>query len=156
MSIKNTGDYSCYNFLRDKIIHRINTCSSLYQMFGVLQDIFYYNEESNEIIYIEDISEMLLSNYINQHQINSFTKVVLKYGNDKIYDLKKIDVFDVEKPIFIHLEMKCYEIFTDDKKEKMPRLLNKTFFEDDLTADFSGEYLKRKLGRFLFSCKLIF
>ena len=38
------NDFSCYDILKNKIVTRINTASSIYQMFGVITDIFYYDD----------------------------------------------------------------------------------------------------------------
>jgi thioredoxin reductase len=143
-----SGDFNCYDLLREKILSRVNTASSIYQMYGVMCDIFYYDNESKNIIYVEDLTIFYLQTYIKKHKIKSFNCLILRYNNTKEYDLRKIDKFDLNDPLFLHIEIETY-----DERGKR---IHKTIFLDDLTADFSSEYYIDKLKRCLYSCLLIF
>ena len=147
------NDLSCYDILKDKILTRINTASSIYQMFGVITDIFYYNKDTKQIIYVEDIPDNIVPDYVtgNGSNINGFSKVMLKYKDSKDYNLNTHDIFVPDDPIFLHFYLSCFKI-DDDKL----LLIYDNKFADDLTADFSNKSLKDELTRCLYACPLIF
>jgi len=152
------GNLSCYEELNKKIISRINTASSLYQMYGVIQDIFYYDKINKKIVYVEDLTETYLLCYLKQHNIRGFSQLVLKYSNNKIYDLNTHDDFKPKDPIFLHLEIFSYAIeeSKDKKYQYDQNMVSYAIFPDDLTADFSSDEFKTRIGRFIFSCNLVF
>jgi hypothetical protein len=47
---------NCYKNLANYLWMRINNTSSLYQMFGVMCDLFYYDHINQQIILIEDLT----------------------------------------------------------------------------------------------------
>jgi hypothetical protein len=67
------------------ITDRINTSSELYQMFGIIVDIFYYDIENKRITYVKNTKKSLISDKIVS-QI--YFMLSLEYGTAK---LKKID-----------------------------------------------------------------
>ena len=134
------GTLNCYSQLTDHILTRINTASSIYQMYNVLVDIFYF--DNNEIIYYNDIT----LNKAIEMNLSIFNVLKLNYGKNTEYDLRHISDFKERDPIFLHPEI---NIYTNNI------LQDTIIFKDDLTADFSSKFYIEKIKRSLKSCKLI-
>ena len=148
LKIPFSGDLQCYDILSEKILSRVNTASSIYQMYGVMCDIFYYDNLTKHIIYVEDLTVTLLENYIEENKIKAFSRVLLKYNDTHEYNLKKIDSFNLNDPLFLHIEIESFD--------ECGKRINKTIFSDDLTADFSYDYYITKIKRCVYSCPLVF
>lgn len=142
-----TGDLSCYKRLATTIQERINTSSSLYQMFNVMCDIFYFNTDMKSIVYVKDLT----LNYVihNLKHIEKLNILILKYG-EKTYDLRKIGALNKDQPMFLHPEI----LIINNNKQNF--IEDKIVFEEDLFADFSSEEYFDNIYRKLRSCHLIF
>jgi len=136
------GTLKCYTELANHIMSRINTSSSLYQMFGVMSDIFYYNSKTKQIIYVNNITlQYAREIYCNNLGLHTFTALLLNYG-EKQYDIRKIGGFNKYNPMFIHPEILTFERNNKDDYE----LIDKIIIEEDLFADFtSNSYFKKIL-----------
>jgi hypothetical protein len=64
--------------LSQYIVHRINTSSNMYQMFGFLCDIIVYNKETKQLVYYHNISKKYTFNKSNDPVI--YLKISLGYG----------------------------------------------------------------------------
>ena len=141
------GNLKCYSDLRDHIMYRINNCSSLYQMYGVMCDVFYYDKKENQIIYYNDLTlDYALEKFNNLPHINILQ---LKYG-EKVYDIREIGAFKKYNPIFLHPEIFIYK-----NEEGKIILKDKIIFEEDLFANFSSQEYYDKILRTLKGCPLI-
>lgn len=138
------GTLNCYTKLADHIYHRINTSSSLYQMYGVLNDLFYFDKVNKEIIYYESITkECVLQLNLKMEKYNLLN---LTYG-DKVYDITKLGNFDKYNPSFLHPEILLFQ---------NSNLIDKIIFEEDLVADFKNKSFYDKIQRTLKGCNLVF
>ena len=141
------GTLNCYTHLADHMFKRINFASSIYQMYGVLKDVYYFDKETNEIIYYEDITVETFVNITN----NSVTKLNclhLAYG-DKIYDIKSLGDFNKYNPVFLHPEILIVEA------NLSINIVDKIIFEENLIADFKCVLFYDKIKRSLKYCNLI-
>jgi thioredoxin reductase len=141
------GNLKCYSDLCEHIMYRINNSSSLYQLYGTMCDIFYYDKTNKEIIYYQDLTkDYVFEKFNNLPYINILD---LKYG-EKVYDIREIGAFNKYNPIFLHPEINIFE-------NENGKLVNKdrVIFEEDLFANFSSKEHKDKILRILKGCPLI-
>lgn len=147
-NFKFTGNMDCYEELAKHIFKRINYASSLYQLYGTMCDIFYFDKSTNNIIYIEDwtkycIKHLTIPNgtYINYLQ--------LEYGNEETI-ISRLGRFDKWNPNFLHprIYMAYYE-------NNFIKPLDRVVFEEDLIADFSSNEHYNKIVQVLKMCNLI-
>jgi hypothetical protein len=122
------------NILTEHIIHRINTSSGLYQMFGYLSDIFYYNTNDRKIFYFENIPINTHSPKKSENTI--FFEITLDYGN-KISDInhigRKVSMIGTEsKSTLIHPILKIYNSYPI-------YLIDVIHFDEDLFAEFTDK-----------------
>jgi thioredoxin reductase len=144
---KFNGNLHCYSELCEHIMYRMNNSSSLYQMYGIMCDIFYYDKLKKEIIYIQDLT---LDYVINQFANIPYVNVLqLNYGN-KVYDIRQIGGFKKFDPIFLHPEI----IILEHDNGKLD-FKDKIILEEELFANFSSKEHKDKLLRTLKGCPLI-
>ena len=147
LEFKLNGNLDCYNDLAKHIMYRVNNASSLYQMYGIMSDIFYFDETTKCIKYVEDVTVFNIKKYTSSNNIIKFNKLVLKYRNNYEYDLRKMGTFDYVDPIFLHIEISIH----NDNNE-----VDNVIFADQLVADFSADSYIKKLSRCLYSCFLVF
>ena len=150
------GTLNCYTNLADNMFNRINFGSSIYQMYGILKDIYYFNKETNEIIYYESITNNIFE-YVTNNKVEKYNTLELVYG-DKIYDIRELGNFNQYNPVFLHPEIVIYEqssmnankngILSYDK-------IDKIIFEENLIADFKSVSFYDKIKRSLKYCNLI-
>ena len=143
------GTMKCYKELANHISYRINNSSSLYQMFGLMCDLFYFDETTKNIVYVQDLSILYVLEKYN-HTTTKFCLIQLAYG-EKMYDLRKIGSFDKYNPRFIHPEI---IIFNKNDKNKF-HMVDKIMLEEDLFSDFTSEEFYDKILRTLKGCPLI-
>ena len=142
------GTMNCYKELALYIHNRINTSSALYQMYGVLCDVFYFDNENKEIVYYNQITMNVAMNLIKKQNINVLKLV---YG-DKNYDIKKLGDFNKFNPSFLHPEISIFQKECDIDNYKF---VDKIIFEEDIVADFRCIDFLNKIKRTLYGCPLI-
>lgn len=89
--------------LVDHIIYRINTSSDMYQMFGYLGDIFYYNLQEGKVHYFKNVH--INGNYFKNDINIIIFKLTLDFG-ERETDIMKVG----EKKSFIGSESKAHLI----------------------------------------------
>lgn len=144
------GTLKLYDKLSEHIMYRINNSSSLYQMFGTMCDLFYYDSDKKELIYYNDLT----IKYINEEMKNLpkyYNIIMLNYG-EKQYDVRKIFDFNKYNPSFIHPEILMFE---NIKEKNDIKLIDRIIIEEDLFADFTGENFYKKILRSLKGCNLL-
>jgi lysine/ornithine N-monooxygenase len=156
MKLIKFGDRNNYDIFLSSIVQyiilRMNTSSAIYQMFGYLADVIFYNKQKKEAIYQEEIPY--------RHTIDRNTKyndqmiyfiITLEYGApvNEIDKLGKretavghenkstllhplIQIYDYDHSIIdvVNFDEDLYAIFTDKKKyvDKLERLLRSYIF----------------------------
>jgi thioredoxin reductase len=149
-----TGNMDCYNELTEYIYKRINYSSSLYQMYGTLCDIFYFDKTEKSIKYIEDVKlDCLQALKINQNSTNNPIKhinvLILEYGQE-VQNIKQLGAFNKFNPAFLHPKIYIYELSGSPLT-----LLDRITFEEDLVADFKSKVTYHKIKQTLKMCNLI-
>jgi len=142
------GTMKCYTELAQYIYTRINTTSSLYQMYGVLCDAFYFDKVTKEIVYYNSINLKVAEKITDSLDINI---LVFRYG-EKEYDVRKLGGFNKFNPVFLHPEICIY------KRETPNSILifeDKFIFEEDIVTDFRDVSYLNKISRTLKGCPLI-
>ena len=148
LNIKFTGNMDCYTELSKHIFHRINYASSIYQLYGVLCDIFYYDEDKKEIIYIHDFTKDCL-HYLNINN-NYINLLFLEYGEEETI-INKLGSFNKWNPGFLHPN-----IYMCSYLDKSLKILDKAIFEEDLISDFSSPETYNRITQIVKMCNLIF
>lgn len=140
-----------FNGLIRHIYNRINNSSHLYQMYGQLIDFFYYDEDSDEIIYYNNVNrQFVLGDYFNIKSDKYFT-ISLEYGNQKITDYTQFGKFITKvghesKSSLLHpvlRVMNYQENFISnlvDVSQFMdhPLLVDEIHFDEDVFANFTS------------------
>lgn len=151
LSIKNfnfLGNMDCYTQLSQHIYDRINNSSSLYQLYGVMCDIFYFDSNTKKIVYIEDITLESIE-HLNLKNIKNINVLMLEYG-DKVKEISQLGSFNKYNPSFLHPRIYIYEKLGNEKI-----LLDRIIFQEDLVADFSNINYLKKIKQVLKMCNLI-
>jgi len=146
---KFTGNMDCYEQLTKHIFRRINYSSSLYQLYGTMGDIFYFDKNTNNIVYIQDWTRDCVK-YLNLKDNTNINLLIFEYGQEETI-IKRLGSFNKWNPSFLHpriymLEYKSTNDFT---------LLDRIIFEENLIADFSAETIYNKIVQVLKMCNLI-
>ena len=141
------GTMSCYDELTKHIFSRINYASSLYQLYGTMCDVFYYDKEQNKIIYIQDWTmENIKYLNINNDYINILK---LEYGPEE-FIINKLGSFNKWNPSFLHPKIGILSKYNNEIT-----LLDLVTFQEDLIADFSSNEFHYKIKQTLKMCNLI-
>lgn len=141
------GDMSCYDELTKHIFDRINYASSIYQLYGTLCDIFYFDKKTKKIVYVHDW-KLSCKDYlkIDNEYINC---VSLHYGEEE-EQINKLGRFIKHNPSFLHPK-----IHTILCKNNNVNIIDTITFEEDLIADFSSIKIYDKIYQTLKMCNLI-
>jgi hypothetical protein len=126
--------YDC-NVLCEYIINRINTSSDLYQMFGVVSDIIYYNVKNKKITYFHNIP--FNAHIPIQDNNHLFFVITLEYGDNKVTDIFKIgrkvsSIGTESNSTLIHPVIKIYNSYPY-------YLIDIIHFDEDLFAEFNDK-----------------
>jgi hypothetical protein len=138
----------CYEKLAKHIQYRINYSSSLYQLYKVLCDVFYYNKKNNTIYYIHDWKVDSIKNLNLDSKY--FNVLNLEYGEEEIF-IHKLGNFDKWNPRFLHPKIYTYK--WDDKNDM--EIIDRITLEENLIADFSSNNYYDKIYQTLKICNLI-
>ena len=141
------GTMSCYDELTKHIFNRINYASSLYQLYGTMCDIFYYNKEQNKIIYIQDWTIENIKK-LNIHS-NNINILKLEYGEEE-FIINKLGSFNRWNPSFLHPKIRICSNYNGEIE-----LIDLVTFTEDLIADFSSNEFYNKINQTLKMCNLI-
>ena len=139
------------NTLVTHILYRLNYSSALYQMFGQVVDIFFFNVAQNDITYIENVSYSFLeSNAANENML--YFTIGLEYSNDPpetdtIRLLKRESGIGKEsRSRLIHPVLRVFK----DMQAYTKGLVDEIHFDEDLFAHFTDVFrYKDKLTRTL-------
>lgn len=146
---KFTGNMDCYTHLAKHMFNRINNASSLYQLYGTMCDIFYYDKTKNSIIYLHDWKLDCIK-YLNI-DVNHINCLILEYGEEEIF-INKLGGFDKWNPRFLH--PKIYLMYCDSKT-CIPQIVDRVIFEEDLIADFNSDKIYNKIYQTIKMCNLV-
>lgn len=118
--------------LTEFISYRINNCSALYQMYGVLCDFFTIDYENNLINYFKEVPLNFIKENIIENERYTFI-ISLQYNKEIITDYVSIGI-QVSKigtecrSSLLHLVISVYS---------GKNLVDEIHFDEDLLADFS-------------------
>jgi hypothetical protein len=113
------------------IIHRINTSSNMYLMYGILCDIIVYNKKEKKIVYYHNTNAFIKN---RDHDDIIYIKIVLEYG-DRISDINEITHAHghikghESKAHLIHPIIQIYD--------NNIQMLESIHFKEDILANFS-------------------
>lgn len=147
-----TGNMSCYEELAKHIHYRINNASSIYQMYGILCDIFYYNSANKSICYIHDWKVNSIKHLNIENKYINVLK--LEYGQEEVL-IEKLGRFDKWNPSFLHPRIYIYENKPNNNLNNNLNLIDMIRFEEDLIADFTSDDMYNKIYQTLKICNLI-
>jgi thioredoxin reductase len=147
-TFKFSGNMDCYKELSNHIFNRINYSSSLYQLYGTMCDVFYYDNEKKSIIYIQDWTIDCIQN-LQLTDIKYINYLTFEYGPEENL-IHKLGSFNKWNPSFLHPRIYLFE----NKKNDLT-LLDRIIFEENLIADFSSPKIYNKITQTLKMCNLI-
>jgi len=147
-NFKFTGNMDCYELLAKHIFKRINYASSLYQLYGTMCDVFYFDNENNEIIYIHDW-KMDSIKHLNLSKIKYVNYLTFEYGKEETI-INNLGNFNKWEPGFLHPRI---YMFKNDNNNF--NLLDRVVFEENLIADFSSSEIYYKIIQVIKMCNLI-
>lgn len=136
--------------LVNHILERINSASSLYQMYGQLADFFYL--KGQEIQYVEEIVTEYASSPEYSPETYSFL-LTLEYGEERITEIYKLgqkqsDIGTESRSTLLHPVLRIF-----DHKEKR-KMIDCVHFDEDLLANYRfkekyGDKLERLLRGYI-------
>jgi hypothetical protein len=144
--------------LIDLIIFRLNTSSDLYQMFGFISDIFYYDRYCNKMYYYMNVPTNInfgntVHNFMTRNKEiennNIYFVLTLEYG-DKVYNINEIgkkfsNIGSESKSKLIHPIIKVY-----NPNLEINNIMDIQHFDEDLFAEFyDKEKYVYKLFRYI-------
>ena len=147
--VLNLNDEKQFLELVQTIVRRINNSSAMYQMFGFIGDIIYYNLKENQILYYKDTPIKYFNRDLEKHIIRFV--ITLEYGNEITHDVSKIgqkysEIGSESKSTLIHPVISIYS--------SENRLLEVVHLDEDLYAEFNKPLLyKDRIYRLLKSYK---
>lgn len=139
--------FSCDNIENDvitltlHICNRINTASSIYQMYGILCDFFFYNPTYKQFMYMHDLSLDCVKNMSLIDDTFNYFVLTLEYGSKNITDVYQLGLkFSVlGKESMSSLLHPVLKIF-NQKHE----IIDIFHFDEDLFAEFTDINLYNK------------
>jgi hypothetical protein len=143
MNVNYDGDHEAILFkdnmlenVAKHICKRINVASPIYQMYGQMADIFYYNPETNDITYISNVSTYFVQAIVEPN-IYYFT-LTLEYGTmkvDKISDIgqRETSIGYESKATLLHPVLR---ISKRSSTTNFAILVDEIHFDEDLLARF--------------------
>lgn len=145
-----TGDMRCYTDLCAHLFARIHSASSLYQMFGVLRDAFYYDEARRRIVYVHDVTMEAARHLDVPAEVQYVSLLSLEYGPQET-DVNKLGHFNRWDPRFLHPRLHICRRGADGRLSVVDRVV----LEEDLVADFRTQANYQKLYQCLKMCRLV-
>lgn len=146
---KFTGNMSCYDQLSKHIFKRINYSSSLYQLYGTMCDIFYFDKDTNNIMYIQDWSRDCIK-YLDFKDNTHINYIMFEYGKEETI-IKRLGAFDKWNPSFLHPRIYMLKYINKNNMTLIDRIV----FEEDLIADFNTDKIYNKIEQVLKMCNLV-
>lgn len=137
------GTMDCYDALAKHMMYRINNSSSIYQMYGILTDAYYFDKVNKEIVYYESVTIQTMK-YLKLNCNMHF--LMLKYG-EQIYDIRKLGNFNKFNPSLLHPEIMVCDVDC--------KFIDKIIFDENFVADFSDAAFYEKIRKSLKFCDLI-
>lgn len=141
-------DLKIYKELAEYIHNRVSITSSLYQMHSVLCDAYYFDKDTNKIIYYHDIKETIINKCIKKNV--NITTITLKFGKIDNFDIQKLYIFDRKSPKFLHISFNFLNLHNNNLNIQENLLI-----EEHLFADFSGSKYYDKIYNAVKMSKLI-
>ena len=141
------GTMDCYNELATHIFRRINYASSIYQLYGVMCDVFYFDSDKRHIVYLHDVTKECLPHL--PIQATHINLLFLEYGEQETL-ISKLGSFNKWNPSFLHPKL-----YICSFANKTPVVLDRVTFEEDLVADFNTPQTYNKVYQSLKMCNLI-
>ncbi len=87
--IYDINKFSNVNLLVDHILYKINNSSALYQMYGVLSDIFFLDNDNN-YLYFNNVPKNFVKTSILKIPNKIYFILTLEYGKDLVTDITKM------------------------------------------------------------------
>jgi len=135
-SIFELNNDNSYVIFVDYILNRINMSSAIYQMFGYIGDMFYFNNQDKHVLYYHDIP--INYYYNNNNNCENFLRFVitLEYGDIHLYDIRKIGqkfskLGSESKSSLLHPVIKIFN--------NSDQLIEIVHFDEDLYSDFTDK-----------------
>jgi hypothetical protein len=143
MNINYDGDHDAMLFkenlienLATHICNRINTSSPLYQMYGHMADIFYYDPATNDVTYFNNVAASFIHTVIKP-DIKYFT-LTLEYGKKKVEKIEELGNRDSSIGYESNAKL-LHPVLRVSKKAAnapIPLLIDEIHFDEDLLARF--------------------
>ena len=144
------GTMKCYTILAEHIHYRINNSSSLYQLFGLMCDVFYFDKQEKKIYYIHDIKRDCIKYIPQLDDIENINVLMLEYG-ENVTNLDKLGGFNKYNPSLLHPKMYIYN------KNRNGIILNdRVTFDENIIAEFNDNHTFNRIIQTLKMCNLIF
>jgi len=143
----NIVNFSNIELLLNHILLKINTSSALYQMYGQLSDIFFFQDE--KFIYFNDVPQNFHETIIIPVPNRIYFVLTLEYGKSIITDINELgsrvtSLGYENKSTLLHLVINIYTTQHDLRIFKT----DEVHFEEDLYAEFNLDFkYKEKIIR---------
>lgn len=126
------------------IMYKINYTSGLYQMFGYLSDIFYYDVAKKEYIYFNTVPKSCVSKILTVAANQIVFQLTLEYGAKQVTDIYELGIQESKEPALanlLHPVLRVFRARTRSLTEKgtgpIIEQVEIVHFAEDLFAEFT-------------------
>ena len=78
-----------FESLIDHILYKINYTSAMYQMYGVIGDVFFYNAAKKEFAYFNNVTKSFVNGLAKRYMNTKLFLIKLQYGDEPVTDIYK-------------------------------------------------------------------
>ena len=125
--------------LVDHIIYKINHTSPMYQMYGQLGDIFYYDSKKKEFVYFNNVPKSFVMTFINRFPGQTFFRLQLEYGEHPIKKIKELGVRTSKNPENANLLRPVLNVFRSRPRALTEQVEGKYVLETIETVHFAED-----------------
>jgi hypothetical protein len=133
--------------IADHIMYKINYTSAMYQMYGQLGDIFFFDKAAKECKYFNSVPTNIMMAFMQEHPLQTFFRLTLNYGDKKIEKIGDLDKQESKEPAlarFLHPIVEVYrtrprgESEGSDASESVLYLVETIHFAEDIFVEFTN------------------
>jgi thioredoxin reductase len=129
------------------ISYKINYTSPMYQMYGQLGDIFYYDNTKKEFVYFNNVPKSFVMTFMNRFPSKTFFRLQLEYGEHPIKKIKELGVRTTKNPANAQLLRPVLSVFKSRPRNLTEKgsgafvleFIETVHFDEDTFAIFTDE-----------------
>ena len=128
----------------DHVLYKINYTSAMYQMYGVIGDVFFYDTPKKEFVYFNNVTISFMNGLSKRYVNIKLFLIKLQYGKELVTDIynlgKKISNIGTESASTL-LHPVLYTLETQGSAKDQPpfKSVDISHFDEDIFANFTDK-----------------